>query len=472
MAIDSRHVFQSTCSMLSLKAQALFLAVALVLALAPGQAAQADTHTAPDVSFSIELIAPPHVEAGESFTVYAKVENQGEQSLVYPAILRKPETYRNVEAGYRFLSCSTDCISVSEIAAGQTVYMTVGSFRYVDGVFAAGELAIDDFQFRYLWTDGLENQFIDLSSSLNVEVQHTSGINDNPVLDLPSRTALQIHDLLEAGDELRLHDPNTGKDWVRFDASSSLVTEEVLAALAPGGDFEEYELARISQVEQLVINHMHASGLALQLEDVEALAEPAVINAMLEFIDLVQPTSGFGDLRIVRGAVADGRMYWEEDAGSIGGLTLAVNLQSSHHCGCASPRGISRSSFPLQLWQSPRSNQGVWLVKSPEPTPVRPVHRASFFDNELVIPAVRIDGVDFRVTLRLTDSHFDLLRVGALEPTTTSAEPVHFHADSGTVYLPEVIVIDNGGETSIGGVTLTLIEHTGTRLMQIVQMGH
>lgn len=443
--------------------------VLLVVALMIPATTKAETYTLPDAGFSIEMFAPAEIEAGESLTIYARVHNIGDQSLEYPAIRRDSKNAGDIVAGYRFLPCEFDCISSPEIAPGQTIYLTVGTLYYVDSYLNAGELLIDNFQFRYLSRQKFSNEFVDLSQQVSVRVVHTSDVKLNPALQVQSREALQIHDLSDVGDASRLHDPNTGNDWIRFDATVSLVAEEILAALAPGGRFEHYELARISQVEELVMNHLHASGLTVPIPDGLASSNTEVVSALLEFMELMQHTSSSGDLHVVEGAVADGRIYRAGPTESIGGLRLLVNL--GLECGCGDYKaGMVRARYLLQTWDSPQSIAGIWLVKTPEKNRGRPINKASFFDNELVIPAVHIDGADYRVTMRLIDSQFQLLRIASVEPAAEAMPLVYFDNNSRSVSIPEVVLMDDENGSSIVSITLALVEMTGDTIMQVVQL--
>ena len=109
-------------------------------------------------------------------------------------------------------------------------------------------------------------------------------------------------------------------------------------------------------------------------------------------------------------------------------------------------------------------------MKTPEKNRGRPINKASFFDNELVIPAVHIDGADYRVTMRLIDSQFQLLRIASVEPAAEAMPLVYFDNNSRSVSIPEVVLMDDENGSSIVSITLALVEMTGDTIMQVVQL--
>ena len=80
----------------------------------------------------------------------------------------------------------------------------------------------------------------DLDRSLTVSISHSGDTDIYPPLAEPPRAALELDDLLAPGDAMRVYDPNTGSEWVRLEATMGMSTEEIIAALGPGGRFENY----------------------------------------------------------------------------------------------------------------------------------------------------------------------------------------------------------------------------------------
>lgn len=82
----------------------------LLIALMVPTVVEAGTYVLPDAKFRVEMVALAEIEAGDSFTIYAKVNSYGDQSLKYPAIRRAGKGKEEAVAGYRFLPCQFDCI--------------------------------------------------------------------------------------------------------------------------------------------------------------------------------------------------------------------------------------------------------------------------------------------------------------------------------------------------------------------------
>lgn len=70
---------------------------------------------------------------------------------------------------------------------------------------------------------------------------------------MPERQPLQqVHGLL--------HDPNSGYDWLPLSESRQMSAETIYDRLAPGGQWEDFSVASADQVEQLVLNQLHAAA--------------------------------------------------------------------------------------------------------------------------------------------------------------------------------------------------------------------
>lgn len=441
-----------------------------------GTFAFADSSTQLPAGITVELIAPEQVEAGESFTVYALVSNEGDEYLPFPLVERVGPGHHDIHSGYRYIPCGIHCVAASQVRPGQSVYVGAGTYYYADPVLAGGQLVIDDYQLRFLSREPLRMEGADLDQSLTVSISHSGDTDLYPPLAGPPRAALELHDLLTPGDGIRVHDPNTGSEWVRFEATMGMSTEEVIAALGPGGRFGDYSLARISQVEELLMNHVLASGLTVQLPDLYRTPAPALKTALARFIELMRPsmTRTEENSMFMEGAVADGITHSAPVDDVVGVLHIVARSDGHSSCTCQAPSmfGTSRSVWN---WESPdhsldgSSPPGLWLVKPSKPGPTRPADTASFHDDELVIPAVRIDGSDYRVRLRMIDRRHEVLRIASLKPITATMDAIPFDADSGRITIPEVVIIDENGATATLRLTLALIDHAGPSLIQVVQ---
>ncbi|HBX38729.1 MAG TPA: hypothetical protein DEG76_16210 [Pseudohongiella sp.] len=456
-----------------------FVATTSLLAFLSVGITSAEPALVPGMDVSIELIAPRQLAAGEAFTVYASVTNLGDQSVEYPAVLPASQAAEMDVSPFRFAPCNSACLSAGLIAPQQTSIIELGTYYYAETQLRPAGLTLDNFRFRYLNRDQLQTDFVDIPNTLSISITHDATADDiyAPLVE-QERQPLQIQDLLADGDGLRLRDPNTGNDWVRFDALMDLGAQQLLEALAPGGQFEDYQLARISQVEELVVNHLRSTGLTVQTYDLYATGLNESRDELLEFARLVSSGhEGQDSSPFVEGAVADGKIYSFYIAPGIdtaipplGSFRLFIRSGNTSACACAESPPFSKSMLPGSVWDG-RGYAGLWLVKSPSPIITRPENAASFFDKELVLPAVRIDGIVYRATLRLTDAALQVLRLGALEPA--SDEPgnvLQFDEERATLHVPEVRMIDSNGNQSSVRLTLGMVEHTNATRFQVLEL--
>lgn len=406
----------------------------------------------------VELIVPQSVTAGEGFNVYARVTNRSEGVLEFPSIVRPDSAASNSLVGYSYIPCGIYCLIVGGIEPGETVYLGAGTYYYTDEFLKPGELRIDDYTVQYLDRGDLTVKHLPVVPMVTIMVAGTDEADTlNPAFERPERQPLQVRDFLESGDELLLHDPNTGNDWVRLGASRDLVADG-------------FSLARISQVEELVLNHLHAEGQQAQLYDVYPDIPYRLDDALEAFVQLMQPVFETESSAVLTGAVAD-RTGFSAGSRRFGILDFFIRLEkSSPQCACNNTFGMRRTSASPRVGESPEGVYSRWLVRSSTPLPTRPLDIPSFFDNELVIPELLVDGVHYQGTLTLIDSSLGLYRLSGLDAVEPSGSNLEFNAATGLVNLPEVVILDGNGETSRVRAVLGFVENTTPPLFQLLTL--
>jgi hypothetical protein len=151
----------------------------------------------------------------------------------------------------------------------------------------------------------LKNQETAFDSFTTEVINRNSAATPNPLrYPVPQKDALQIKDHSNANDQLRLHDPNTGYDWIRFELSINRTADEILHAISPEGAFSDFKVARAFQVEELILNHIHAKGLAAQASDLYGTPPSLLRSAVDEFVDLIQPVQVVGTFGYAMGVYA------------------------------------------------------------------------------------------------------------------------------------------------------------------------
>jgi len=413
----------------------------------------------------VEFIAPSVVSAGDHFTVYAWVQNNSDEMLVYPSIARPQQANQQIEAGYSYRQCGLDCVRQTGIAPGTGAYLGAGIYYYSGEHFADGTMLIDDYTLNWVRSGQAAIHETPLATTLSVDVVFDGEPGTpNPAVAVPHRQSLLLADLTETGDELIVHDPNTGNDWLRHDATRPLSIDEIRAATEPGGAFAGFTMARISQVEELMMNHLHAAGLSAQIFDLYNSPPSAVRQEMADLIHIMQPAFE----NWIMGAVANGPPYYDMEEEVLGRLTIAVDPSPDALCGC--PGGMARAALSISAWDSPQNISSVWLVRPAEAAPERPDDTASFYDHELILPEVRIDETHYRVTLTLIDPRLGLLRLSGLEPVPATSDALVFDGNSGQIDIPEARLIEADGSEQDFRLVLDLVEHLDPPMLQVIEM--
>ncbi|MDO9518906.1 MAG: hypothetical protein Q7L19_01665 [Pseudohongiella sp.] len=395
--------------------------------------AQDDIHDGVELS----LIYPDSVNAGNPFHIYARVYNGSGKALVFPTITH-PEWTEN---GYSYRRCISHCQEQADINPGETRVMPAGLFYASGDSLQAGELRIDGFRFFSLGLAELKNQLTPFDSFTTEVTLGNSASTPNPLLyPIPQKHSLQLIDHSHTGDQLLVHDPNTGYDWIRFELSRNRTANEILNAISPDGAFRDFKVARAFQVEELILNHLHAKGLPAQSSDLYSLPPRQHRSAIDEFLELIQPGQQVGTPAYILGAIADKPLAFDYQPGSIS--ILRIFGTSEDTCGCAPAGGIHRGGMPMSIWEHSQPDLGAWLVRGAS-LPERPLDVSSLFDDELFIPVLLIDGNAYQAVLRLSDNISGVFILAELMPTEpTTGAPV-FKADTGSIFIPRVEQINS-----------------------------
>ena len=91
----------------------------------------------------------------------------------------------------------------------------------------------------------------------------SGGESINEAAQVPNRSPMEIRELNNTGELVVVFDPNTGLEWLKLTEGEFFTLQEIQNETDAGGLFEGFELAGSTDVETLILNFIHASGLQL-----------------------------------------------------------------------------------------------------------------------------------------------------------------------------------------------------------------
>lgn len=423
-------------------------------------------------NIDVELLYPAELNAGGAFTVYARFSNNSDTAINVPR-LAGYWSVNNHTVHYASTLCYDDCnlSGSSVIEPGAQALIRLADLYFRGEQFASGSVLISASAFQTTTMAG-ESLIIGDPVSGTITVNVPAGIDteNELVTVVPARGELELNDLLEAGDQLILHDSNTQSDWLRFNASADLSETQLYQALSTDGALAGFRIASITEVETLILNHLHSKGLAAQAGDLYYNPNAELLPAIAELVELLQPTSPeFVSARQTMGIVSD-RLPRASD-GQIRYRT--VTLEGSEPTAGGSltlPQGASLGSPTRQEWNRLWSHRaGVWLVRGTVAEPSRPATRASFYDRELLIPNVAIDGNHYQVHLRLLSHNPERFQVTSMNVADALAYADPFNASNGVITLTGAELIE-GDSRSTYDVTLSLMPGTEPPVFEVISI--
>lgn len=421
---------------------------------------------------SVQLIYPEAIEAGQTFVLHAHVHNGNDQSVRVSIGAGQNETDVYVLQRCRF-PCGTQTI-----APGQSRYITVGQMYYADATLQHMPGVTIEPVLSVMPTDKgvrlpVPNRALD---SISIAVNNPTDLPaPNAALNpVPERQPLVLADLRESGDQLLVRDPNTGYDWIRLHVSAGLRLEDALHALATEDYLQGFQLARASQVEQLLLNYLHAQGQAAQALSVRGLAASHELGAPLaEFVRLLAPGVS-ASIPAAQGVTANEPGTWGSSLSVVASATV-YGYEGPPQTGTFRQAiGFLNTLYPVVDNEGGAMEMpGFWLVRgAPELT--RAEDRASYLDDELVVPALKIGDSHYRAVLVNVDSRLGMFRAISLtELPSTDSTPVmsdqsYFDESSGLLTLPGLVLMQTDGTESTASAIFRLMPETEPPVFELI----
>lgn len=416
----------------------------------------------------VELIHTVKINEGESFFIYAYVTNNSDKSL-YLTVFSHERRY--LDFGYRYAYHILPQRPLLE--PGESRYLIAGQFYYAGDRLNKNTIALDDLVLQYSEpSQNLLTAPVIPLPALTITVEDTGqSQHPNPALfPIPDRQALEVGDLVHAGDQLLIHDPNTGYDWIQLGATTGLTPEDVLSALATHDYLQGFQMARSTQVTQMLLNHIHAKGIAAQRHDVHFAPPDHLAGPLADFVRLHGPGQPLMNAQRIEGAVADEpRIAAFTDLNFIASLSVSGSDQPPCTGFVCPALGVRNSLIALDDNNNQAQEYGYWLVRG-APEIIRPLRTASLLDEQLVIPALKIDQHYYRAALRLIDPTARLFQQMNLQAIAPDNQAFVFDSNTGLLELPDTVLIEADGSESRADLTFRLIPDTMPVVLELVGM--
>lgn len=394
----------------------------------------------------VSYLYPNAVSAGSHFSMLASVRNTSSATVFdVRRDFSSPFGIEGIEP-LRFNRCDYACLFVGTngLAPGESIYLDIGQFFYIGEILQSASVEMDSFAFSL--TDA-QGRFMTVTPGTEpIQIVITGpegGPVANPALNVARRSVPVVADLDQPGDELLLHDPNTGFDWIRLDASSGYSLADIESELAGNPLLTGFALASRRQVEQLIGNYLHAQGIRhIGLSGIPG--GTGVNDALFEFIGLIGENSalGFGSSTTsTAGIVADKPGLNAQYPNNISVIEIKANLPGGSFG--TFPRGVLASDRQTDH-SNVSSTLGYWLVKAETDADTwLPAGRAYYLNDSLLIPSLDVEGMGYRAELNFRGSAGDILQLTELIELGTEAQDAvaHFDFSSGLLEIPLLRVV-------------------------------
>lgn len=412
------------------------------------------------------IIHPEAINQGEPFTLFAHVTNNSDKTL-HLEIYASSRSHEDYDYRRQLLPVIS---SSQTLTPGESRYMAAGRYYYAGEMLNTNTIVLDDLVMRY---SGPSQDLVSAPTlalpEISIDVLGTGNSQlPNPALyPIPVRGPLMVKDLADIGDNLLIHDPNTGYDWIQLAETTDLTLQDVEYALSTNQNLQDFQLARASQVKQLLLNHIHADGIAAQPNDLLLVSPHHLLSSIADFVDLFGPGQPLLNASVLYGAVAD-----EPVARIITDIPMIAGLAISGHrdppCDTFFCPAVGvRNDVILTESNDLQRPIGFWLVRgAPELT--RPMDRASFLDDQLVIPALQIDGSYHRAVLSVLDLKLNLFVLTRLNPIEANEDAAEFQSATGILQLSDAVLMDAAGTTTSSDLTFRLIPETDPPVMELI----
>jgi len=449
-------------------------------------AIEAEVPPVQEPQLSIRFNYPDSIPAGSNFNLTATIVNQGSQpiarvspSFFFPFFVdaQSPGPEGSHADSYHVARCTSNCQVRGKfpLQPGASAEFDISNFYYQNEKLFSGDLrpllpafSSSDFYFRPSSTSIEPARFIQITSS-------RPGETPNPQEFLPSRQAVE---LIQSNSEMApdiIFDPNTGYEWLRIAETVGMPLSQVLAKTAEGGRYEGFELASSSQVDTLLLNQLHASGIPAAAF---ALREPNtdVNDALYWIIDaLGQARSPFafvffnGSSASTAGLVKDSAIFDE----AIDGFTyVEISADAPAGNGFSSPRGRNLRSFglPLNLFApSGEPAWGYWMVRTNAAQEFLVLNRARFVDGELILPAVELGSEQLAVRMRFGNELTNFLQVISSSPPEIDFAIATFDEESRYLSIPEVDVPLGNDMTDVYRLRLRYLDDAQLPTVELIE---
>jgi hypothetical protein len=395
----------------------------------------------PFIDLQLTLHYPATLRAGEHFNVTATVRNKDSASAEHVPFLSMGNFQGQHAASFRHVRCQSYCnmAGPSVLPPDAEALLNLGNFYYEHAELFPGTFAADAPQMFVLDSKG--RLFVYKSTSRR-EVAITTPTNETQPnlqrINLPVRIPLEPRNLIGAGDNLLVYDPNTGHEWLKVSASYPYLHQQVLQEIQPGGAAAGFAVASSAQVENLILNYLYASGINSPSHWIYDPRDPAT-NAALRDFQLLMDISASEQSTTFLSAIVSDKPAWQPQWSERYSL---LNVRTNNPGGFfVSPSGVIRSELAQATEAYYPASSGTWLVRSARPDPQRPTELASFYDNVLLIPEVEVDGAAYQVELQMSDPVSKRLLLVSLKPLIGTNNPVIFDNTSGRVRIPKAALL-------------------------------
>lgn len=394
----------------------------------------------PEVEFELEY--PSELPAGSNFNLVAKLTNRSEI-----IITNLGSSVAQLSSGtppdlFHFNRCQSICTYVGEPEQlpGETTIWNLGDFFYDNNVLAETQYDIESFSIQVRDAEFRTFQLAAGSPAVRIHVAAPPGGElENPIDRMPDREPFQYTSLASPDDYLLINDPNTGYDWIRLDATKSVPVPEMLELLNTHPLLEGFDIARLSQVEQLILNFVHSSGVESTAYQLRNPGED--LNFILfAFLDAIGRTNGpfpfFPGVQ-TGGAVADKPIY---TAFYTSPMTVSwVHAYQSSIPGIRPRHGLNQRVF--EVTEKDNINIGYWLLRTNQ-SQVTPPTGAVYFNDELILPRVKVGNAYYHISMNFRNEVSGLLQVTDVVAKSNSAVGIdaEFDEETGILDIPELQV--------------------------------
>lgn len=386
-----------------------------------------------DVSATYEY--PAEVTQGETFPVYVRIRNNSDHviEVPFPHYVLMLSDARLV---YQGQPCSLHCVFSRSrmIEPGGSVLIHAGDVHTSTPGLNESQVGYGDAALVGFTADG-ERYRIDIEDILPVTIV--------PATLTPAPTAPPRQPLVVSADEKTVYDPNTGYDWLRFEESVGVTEQELHSRLQAGGDLQGFSVASHHQVQELLLNHLHAAGIAATPADLFSVFLNAR-NAVAQFVDVMQYIDENDNKLIISGIVSDS--VPDMDGQRQYAIVQAAGDKNPDSTSFSSPMALDVSVVDDAALQADRSTTGVWLVKGAPVDRHLSSGKATYADDYLFLPNVRIDGVHYRLEMYRKDGtqpSFVITDIRAASAADLTRPAVEFDAGTGHLVISDVEIISD-----------------------------